>query len=390
MTILLPLKRSICALIALKNYFTLVEKHHKDNFNYFFVDLTETFLSDGNTGISRVTNGIKDNLPTQFLSYKTVFVYAKSHQRGFYNTKTNKPIKISKGDFFFGLDLSKFLIPENMFYLKKMQKINIPVYFLLHDLFPVNYPQYCRQEAIKPFKDWLDVVKQSDGFIANSKATEDEMLEWLKKQPENSYNKNIKSGYIHLGSAFIKKPSEKTIKTNNQSLQFLAVSTVEPRKRYDQMVSAFDLLWKENFDISLHIVGKPGWNSENVFNQIKTNPQYEKKLIWHDKYVTDEELAKLYEESSALIFASAAEGFGLAVVEAASYNKPLIVRDIPIFREVTNDQAFFFSGDAPEDLANAIKEWIILYRQNKTTIPNIKLYSWEESAKEALGILFGK
>ena len=389
MNILSPVKSIMFNIVALKNYFTCAEKHHKDNYKYFFVDLTETFLSDGKTGISRVTNGIKDYIPLQFQNYKTVFVYAKNHHRGFYDTRTNKPVKIAKGDCFFGLDLSKFLIPQNKIYLKKMQKLNVPVYFFVHDLFPVNYPQYCRKEAIKPFKDWLDVVKQSDGFIANSKATEDEMLEWLKTQPENTYNKNIKSGYIHLGSAFIKKNPENLQKTNNQSLQFLAVSTVEPRKRYDQIVAAFDLLWKENFDISLHIVGKPGWNSEKVFNKIKSNPQYNKKLVWHNNFITDEELAKLYEESSALIFASAAEGFGLAVVEAASYNKPLIVRDIPIFREVTNDQAFFFSGDKPEDLVDAIKEWIILYKQNRIEIPTIKLYSWEESTKEVLEILFG-
>lgn len=368
-------------------FFTMCEKEHKDKKNYLFIDITEVHIHDNGTGVPRVTNGIRRNLNKFNLPYKIMEIYAKPHNQGFFYASTDKPIKIAKGDFYFSLDFSKFKLPQNKMHIKKIQKLGIPCWFFLHDLIPINYPQYCRKEDISSFKKWLNVVKHFDGFIANSKSTEDEMKTWLKTQAKDSYNKNIKSGHIHIASSFLKKDFAKNNKSQKNKLQFLAVSTVEPRKRYDLVVAAFDILWKEKFDVSLHIVGKPGWNNNSVFKQIRENKEYCNRLVWHEKFISDEELGKLYFDSVALIFASDSEGFGSPLVEAATYGKPLIVRDIPIFREVTNGKATFFKGDTAEDLANSIKNWIELYKRNNVPAPNIKLYTWEESSYEAIKIL---
>ena len=44
---------------------------------------------------------------------------------------------------------------------------------------------------------------------------------------------------------------------------------------------------------------------------------------------------------------------------------PIIARDIPIFREVAGEHAFYFTGLQPEALAAAIKEWLTLYGNGK-------------------------
>ena len=389
MDIFTPFRLILGNLTGAIHYLTFAEKKHADGNTRLFVDITEVHIHDNGTGVPRVTNGIRHNLTKFDLPYKVVEVYAKPHNQGFYDAVTDKPIKVSKGDFFFALDFSKFKIPQNKCFIKKMQKLKIPCWFFLHDMIPIHYPQYCRKEDISSFKKWISVVKHFDGFIANSKATEDEMLAWLKKQPDDSYNKKIRSGYIHLASSFKKNNNEQAEKKyKKDKLQFLAVSTVEPRKRYDLIVGAFDLLWKEKIDVSLHIVGKPGWNNEAVFKQIRENAEYNSRLFWHETFVSDEELGNLYAESVALIFASDTEGFGVPLVEAATYGKPLIVRDIPIFREVTNGQATFFAGNSAEDVANTIKNWITLYKQERISAPSIKLYTWEESTAETVKILF--
>ena len=392
MDIFTPFRLIYGAVAGSINYLTFTETSHADGLPRLFVDITEVHIHDNGTGVPRVTNGIRHNLHKFNLPYKIIEIYAKPHNQGFFDAETNKPIKVSKGDFFFSLDFSKFKIPQNKKYVKKMQKLGIPVWYFVHDLIPISHPQYCRNEDITSFKKWIDIVKTGDGFIANSKSTEDEMNAWLKTQSEGSYNKKMRSGYIHIASTFKKNEdrgaTEKSDKT--KSLQFLAVSTVEPRKRYDLIVGAFELLWKDNIDVSLHIVGKPGWNNDAVFKQIRESAEFGKRLVWHEKFISDEELAELYKQSAALIFASDTEGFGFPLVEAATYGKPLIVRDISIFREVTNEQATFFKGDNAEDLAQTIKAWIPLYQRGKVSAPNIKLYTWEESTAEAVKILFGK
>ena len=391
MDILTPFRVIFGNLAGALHYLTFVEKKHADGTPRLFVDITEVHIHDNGTGVPRVTNGIRHNLHKFNLPYKIVEVYAKPHNQGFFDAATDKPVKIAKGDFYFSLDFSKFKIPQNKAYIQKMQKIGVPCWFFLHDLIPITHPQYCRNEDISSFKKWIDIVKTFDGFIANSKSTEDEMKAWLRTQPDGTYNKRIRSGYIHIASTFKQHEADFAPSSEKSDrLQFLAVSTVEPRKRYDQIIGAFDVLWKENIDVSLHIVGKQGWNNETVIQQIRSNAEYGKRLVWHEKFISDEELAELYKKSNALIFASDTEGFGSPLVEAATYGKPLIVRDIPIFREVTNGEAFFFTGNTASDLAHAIKDWIPLYQQGKVSAPNIKLYTWEESTAETVEILFGK
>jgi hypothetical protein len=68
------------------------------------------------------------------------------------------------------------------------------------------------------------------------------------------------------------------------------------------------------------------------------------------------------------------------------------VRDISVFREVTAGNAQFFSDNRqPETIAEAIREWLALYRQDKhlrsDTIPHL---TWAESTRNALDIVLSK
>ena len=65
---------------------------------------------------------------------------------------------------------------------------------------------------------------------------------------------------------------------------------------------------------------------------------------------------KVYEAASGVIMPSEAEGFGLAIIEGAHHGKPLILRDIPVSREIAGDHATYFSGLDPEPLADCIEQ----------------------------------
>ncbi len=63
----------------------------------------------------------------------------------------------------------------------------------------------------------------------------------------------------------------------------------------------------------------------------------------------------MYDAAQCLLAASEAEGFGLPLIEAAQHGLPVMARDIPVFREVAGDHAFYFDGTDPEHLADAIR-----------------------------------
>jgi glycosyltransferase involved in cell wall biosynthesis len=65
--------------------------------------------------------------------------------------------------------------------------------------------------------------------------------------------------------------------------------------------------------------------------------------------LADRTVSELYTVADALLFPSAQEGFGLPILEAGLARTPVILSDIPIFREVSDDDTVVFDLDDPPD-----------------------------------------
>lgn len=120
--------------------------------------------------------------------------------------------------------------------------------------------------------------------------------------------------------------------------------------------------------------------------RLRHHPQLHKRLFWLEG-ISDEYLEKVYAASTCLIAASYGEGFGLPLIEAAQYGLPIIARDIPVFREVAGNHAYFYVDDNPtgKGLSDAIKRWLLLWKNR--TFPQskgIKNMTWKQSARNLL------
>ncbi|MCR5495086.1 MAG: glycosyltransferase family 4 protein [Treponema sp.] len=361
------------------NYFFLYKcKESKER--KIYLDVTYLSKCQRFAGICRVVSKIEELLGKIQDKYEIVPVIGKQYL-GFYERDSKKIIKPGKGDIFFSAEVTQGIFDTNRLFFDKIQKKDCKLVFFLHDLIPVLFPEYNgSMKFFRYYQKYLKILCKSDLVICNSKSVLDDFEKYIV---ENKIKTNpcLKKNFTHLGVDF--QPSLKNVeKSSADTINFLMVSTVEVRKKYDQAVEAFELLWKKNYDISLSIVGKYGWRAEKARELIENSAEYGKRLKWYNTGISDSELASLYNSCDALIFASKTEGFGLALIEAAIYKKPLIIRDIPIFREVASDKAFYFSGDDGESLASAIEKWIELYKQNKYPhSEGIKYISWEESVK---------
>lgn len=112
-------------------------------------------------------------------------------------------------------------------------------------------------------------------------------------------------------------------------------------------------------------------------------------LRFHDG-VTDDEYQELLRHATALVHASLDEGFGIPLIEAMSVGTPVVVSDIPIFREVGADAASYFQPTDPADAVRAIRalEDPALWR-SRSDLGRIaaRRYSWDASAAALLEIL---
>lgn len=62
--------------------------------------------------------------------------------------------------------------------------------------------------------------------------------------------------------------------------------------------------------------------------------------------LTDSELKDIYERSDVLVYPSKDEGFGIPPIEAMAHGLPVIVSDIPVFREILSSSALYVSPES--------------------------------------------
>lgn len=112
-------------------------------------------------------------------------------------------------------------------------------------------------------------------------------------------------------------------------------------------------------------------------------------LVFHNG-VSDDEYQKLLRGATALVHASLDEGFGIPLIEAMSVGTPVVVSDIPIFREVGADAASYFQPKDPADAVRAIRalEDPALWR-SRSDLGRLAAarYSWDASASALLEVL---
>ncbi len=309
-------------------------------------------------------------------------------------TGEDGPALFSAGDVLF------FPIPdvrevESQYHvLKFLKERGVRVCFIAYDVIILRHPEFFTASLYEEMKKWFEHVSEFNGILAISRSAEQDYLRWRQDcgiPPDEKFF----TSWFHLGSDIrmpvssrgLPESSESVLAMLKSRVTFLEVSTIEPRKGYGQALEAFERLWEKGLDINFVIVGKKGWKMDAFLHRLESHAEMGRRLFWL-RDISDEYLDKVYDAASCVLFPSEAEGFGLAVIEGAQHGKPLILRDIPVFREIAGEHAAYFSGLDPQPLVDCIEQWL-KDRKNGCVIPSsgIKPLTWEESARMLLSRL---
>ncbi|WP_309708486.1 glycosyltransferase family 1 protein [Pseudolysinimonas sp.] len=99
--------------------------------------------------------------------------------------------------------------------------------------------------------------------------------------------------------------------------------------------------------------------------------------------VSDAEYAELLEKAHALVHASLDEGFGIPLVEAMSVGTPIVVSDIPIFREIGGEAGVYADPRDPTAFASAVRTLNDAAAWKKASTAarvQAQLFDWNRSA----------
>jgi glycosyltransferase involved in cell wall biosynthesis len=386
------------------------------------LDVSELINRDLGTGIQRVTRTLlREIVLAPPVGWTVEAVYATTEQPGYRYARKflsrflgiaddwaeDAPVQAWHGDVFLGLDLQPNVVNAQVSALQAWHRRGVGVYFVVYDLLPVTMPEVFPPEGTRDLHHkWLSTITHFDGGLCISRSVADRLLEWLKTFGQKR-ERPFALSWFHLGADVDYSVPYCSIPANlpeimrplNGRPTFLMVGTIEPRKGYLQTLHAFDSLWAQGVDVNLIIVGREGWRPvpndqrrdiPQTVNALRNHNELGRRLFWLEG-ISDEYLEQIYAHGTCLIAASLDEGFGLPLIEAARHNLPLLVRDIPVFREVTAGNAHFFADRLePQVISEAVKAWLEQYRHGKhKRSDGMSQQTWKDSARQVLDAILG-
>ncbi|WP_237049569.1 glycosyltransferase family 4 protein [Solilutibacter oculi] len=368
------------------------------------VDVSEVARLDARTGIQRVVRRFCSGLAAlapegvevqpimhtpDGVVYASRFAAERLGIQAFLGNDGER-VRARPNDLLFMLD-SSWIEPERFDPVaEEVRSLGGEVVWMVYDLIPIRHPECCDPGMPRVFSGWLrHAAGVTDGFVCISEATRSDLEEFIDSQSPMPRPRPW-TRVVHLGSDLdgeVQSPPSQAVSRAIDKIGdlplFIAVGTIEPRKDYATIVSAFEDLIA-GADAALCLVGKHGWNVDALSERLRAHPLAGTRLHWFES-ASDADLTALMDRADVFLQASLSEGFGLPVIEAGSRGKPLLLSDIPVFREVAGANAEYFPPRDAAALSALMKAGIETGRWKMPT--GMRTMTWSESAGRLLEIL---
>jgi glycosyltransferase involved in cell wall biosynthesis len=283
---------------------------------------------------------------------------------------------------------SYYLLNGNVGWLRVL--VPCPSIALLHDMRFVLCPhiygeKYCADFA-RAAKKWMP---RRDRIVTVSETVKREILDFSGLSEDRVV--------VAPNAANIDEntnPASKPESLPEGARYFLMVNPSDLRKNWKLVLDGFELYLAGSADetTELVLVGKLGTNEQSLTAYLERKPALKKRVRLLG-FVSDAELCYLYRNARLMVYPSVYEGFGIPVIEAIGNGAPVIVSDIPVFREVTNGAAVFVPLDDPAALCDAYLklESDAALRSKLVEAGKIQArkYTWKGSAAVTLEMLRG-
>lgn len=197
--------------------------------------------------------------------------------------------------------------------------------------------------------------------------------------------------YYHVSEDFVyvipNALEDNSIVENTRDYGYLlVVGAAYEHKNIHELINS-DKYWRDKY--KLKIVSARGSYGDYLKGLIKQRNLED--IVEIKGFVSDKELDELYRNCSALVYPSLWEGFGIPPLEAMRYQKPVILSNIDVFREIFEDAAIFINIGESSSWRRAfislsdIKK-VMNLKEKEITILN--KYSWVNNRQYLKDIIY--
>ena len=168
----------------------------------------------------------------------------------------------------------------------------------------------------------------------------------------------------------------------------LFVGTVEPRKNLERLLEAFARI-KDDVQHDLHLVGGKGWRMPKPSALIRSNGL--ESRVRQLGALEDEDLLRQYAGCDFVAMPSLYEGFGLPIIEAMSFGKPVLTGNTSAMPEIAGDAGLFVDPTSTEDIARGLQRMMtdsaLRSRLAAAARQRASDFSWDRAAAETIRVI---
>jgi glycosyltransferase involved in cell wall biosynthesis len=235
-------------------------------------------------------------------------------------------------------------IPSYFNWLK--QRPDVKAVFFIHDLLPIERPEFFRPaEYARHKKRLANLARFGAAAMTSSETVRASLARYMAQigRPDLP----ILAMPLPISPVFHQKMN--IDERLRDTRYFICCGTIEPRKNHLLLLH----VWRKLIELygpaapKLVLIGNRGWENENVIDLLERSTALRGHVIEVSGLSTPA-LKRLLDGARALLMPSFAEGYGLPLAEAMAAGVPVIASDIPVFREIGEEQIIQLSPLAGE------------------------------------------
>lgn len=232
-------------------------------------------------------------------------------------------------------------------------------------------------------------VKKAAKIIVPSEATKEDLIRFFQCDPDKAVV--IPHGFsapppIDEDKIISESPIFKYFGISKSSPYVLFVGRLESKKNLSRLVEAFAKFSEKHQDYRLILAGKRGVGFEQILKTVNGLDMTHKVIM--PGYITEEEKAVLYKNAGIFAFPSLYEGFGLPLLEAFHYGKPVLCSNVSALPEVGGEAVHYVDPLKIEEIAEGLMKLAESHEYADDLVARgserLKMFSWEEAAKKTL------
>jgi glycosyltransferase involved in cell wall biosynthesis len=260
---------------------------------------------------------------------------------------------------------------------------NIVKVLTVHDLVWKHHPLTMKITSL--FYEQITMpysLRSADKVMVVSNATARDVREEFPAISKKLSVINLGSSLPSPGPAF-----EKNYGFSHDYILF--VGTLEPRKNLIRLLEGYSRLPASlRLRHDLVIVGGDGWGKSG-FHKAKTLSALDNGVHFLG-YVSEDDLAWLYQNAIFLAMPSLYEGFGLPIIEAMSFGTPVLTSNCSSMPEIAGNAALLIDPYSTKSIAAGMEKLLLDHQLRASMSFNARKnairFSWEKSAEKLLSL----